>query len=226
MRKKIDIVLVVDCSGSLKPQKAIIEKALNEMVRAIKTNPDLYGCEISFSLVPFSEDVIWDKYFAFKPIKDIKSTIDLGEFENVTNPGDAIKNITVKALANYEAWKAAGDLCFHPLIFFFTDGYPYHPDDAKKKEYIASYKAAASFVKEQEGRKKLLLVGGAFGPNADIANMNLLTSHPERILKISASNIDKLERFFSEIIPMTTVTTLTKSTDQLEGFFKAFNEEE
>ena len=223
MKKKVDIILVVDCSGSLAEQRMNINNALNTMIKAMKMSPDLMGCEMYFSLVPFSRNVIPEKAFEFKPLRTITSQLELGNFENVTNPGPALKNITVKALARYEAWKSEGVFCMHPLIFFFTDGYPYHPDDAIRAEVDRDYKDAASFIKAKESDKKLLIVGGAFGANADINNMNLLTANPERILKISSDNVDKLGKFFSEIIPMTAVTALTKSADQLKPMFMAFN---
>ncbi len=223
MLKKVDIILVVDCSGSLIEQRTVINNALNAMIKAMKMSPDLMGCEMYFSLVPFSKDVILEKAFEFKPLRTITSQLELGNFENVTNPGPALKNITVKALARYEKWKSEGVFCMHPLIFFFTDGYPYHPDAAMKAKFVSAYKDAATFIKAKESDKKLLIVGGAFGAKADIDSMNLLTAYPERILKISSDNVDKLVKFFSEIIPMTTVTTLTKSADQLKPMFMKFN---
>ena len=223
MLKKVDIILVADCSGSLAEQRTVINSSLNAMIKSMKMSPDLMGCELYFSLVPFSKNVILEKAFEFKPLRTITSQLELGNFENVTNPGPALKNITVKALARYEKWKHNGDFCMHPLIFFFTDGYPYHPDDAMRAKFVSDYKDAASFIKAKESDKKLLIVGGAFGANADINNMNLLTANPERILKISSDNVEKLGKFFSEIIPITTVTTLTKSADQLKPMFMAFN---
>lgn len=225
MKKKIDIILVVDCSGSLREQRINIQNALNKMVRSIKESEDLFGCEITFSLILFSEKICAGS-FRFEPIEKITPNYSFAEFSGVTNPGPALESIVTEALARYEKWNLKKELCYHPLVFYFTDGYPYHPDKEKMEEYKKKYEAAAKYIKEKERKKQLLIVSGAFGPEADIDNIKKLTSYPERIVKISEKNIDKLENFFSQIIPMTTVTAVSKSEEQLADMFKLINDEE
>ena len=224
MNKKIDIVLVVDCSTSLLKQKECIETAVNDMVVSIKTNSELHGCDIYFSLIPFADKVIEDKCIKFKPVKTITEKISLGSFRYGTNPGPALKGITNDVIDRYHKWVEEDDLCFHPLIFFFTDGSPCPFDECQ-----GDYEEAAKIIKDKEANKKLLIVGCAFGEGAYIKNMNLMTSYPERILKIkdnTAKTQEKLRRFFTYIIPQTTAFTVTGVSDQLPRVFKMFNDME
>ena len=225
-KSKIDIIMVVDCSGSLKKEREDMQVAINGAITALKTHPDLYNCEVYLSLVAFDEDIRPEETFKFKPVTQITKPISFGAFDWSTNPGPALSEITIDALRRYEGWVEAGDECFHPLVFFFTDGYPFHKEDAKRKKYEADYKDAAQYIKEREAERKLLIVGCAFGEEASIPNMNLLTSKPERVLKITDRNIDRLKQFFKMIIPMTVSRTVTMTGDQLRRVFDEFNGEE
>ena len=219
MNKKIDVALVVDCSGTLKNEKEAMESALNEMVVQLKKSPDLLGCDVYLSLVAFDDEIRDEETFLFEPLKDFSRKIDLGNLQYQTNPGPALKMITNKVLDRYEKWVEEDEMCFHPLVFFFTDGDP-NPRDKYQKEY----EEAARIIKGKEAGNKLLIVGCAFGDAVDIDNMNLITQHSERILKVTNRAVGKLADFFKDIIPITLSRTVTMTGDQLIKVFKNYNE--
>lgn len=215
-KKKIDIILVVDRSGSLSRYRERINRALTEMVRVLKTSEDLSGCDVYLSVISFSDDMT--KNIEFKPI----NSVSVGElsltFGGETNPGPALKYIVEKAYKRYQSWRDHDEECFHPFLAFFTDGYPY-----PKAKYQTKYEEAARYIRDLESRDKLLVVGAGFG-DANIDNIKLLTTHPDRVLSISDRNVTKMSDFFKCVIPITINHTVTGEIDVIDKLFRRFNE--
>lgn len=220
-KKKIDIGIICDCSRSLEDYRDALICALRKTVLALKTNEDLFGYEVYFTLIPFASEIQQQNVIDCKLINEI-NTDDINlHIGGTTNPGPALKQMINKFMDRYTKWKEDGTLCAHPLIFFFSDGKPYPVAPCQKE-----YEAAAKTIREKEDNKKVLIVGCSFG-NANYENMKIVTNYPERILKINdGSNIEKLTRFFSEIISSTTICTITGAIDAMNRMFKKFNSEE
>ena len=214
IKKKIDVCLVVDRSGSLKNVGDIINKSLVSMLDEIKKTPYLHGCDVYFTLVSFANNMSPNVDFA--PIGAVSSSSLSLTYDNQTNPGPALEYTVEKAYKRYFDWKDNGEEAFHPLLFFYTDGSPYPVD-----KYMPGYKMIAEKIKQLEANKKLVIVCAGYG-NANIENLNLLTAYPERVLKMADSRIDKLSRFFSEIIPQTITATVTGTFDQMADVFRFF----
>ena len=214
IRKKIDVCLVVDRSGSLGKVGEIINDSLVAMLAEIKKTPYLHGCEVYFTLVSFANDNTKDIDFA--PISSVSPSSLSLTYNYQTNPGPALEYTVEKAYNRYYDWKNNGEEAFHPLIFFFTDGSPYPVD-----RYMSGYKKIAEKIKELEEKKKLVIVCAGYG-NANIENLNMLTTYPERVLQMADNRVDKLSKFFSEIIPQTITSTLTGTFDQMADVFRFF----
>jgi len=216
IRKKIDVCLVVDRSGSLEKEGNIINEALVAMLEAIKREPYLTGCEIYFTMVSFASDMT--KNVDFVPIDNVTISSLKLTYTGQTNPGPALAYVVEKAYDRYHFWKTDGQIAFHPLIFFFTDGYPYPID-----KYMSEYIQVAEKIKRLEENNKLLLVCAGYG-GANIDNLKMLTSYSERVLEMSGGRVDKLKVFFSQIIERTLTLTVTGTYDQLAEMFKDFTQ--
>lgn len=219
LKKKLDIGVVTDASESLKGNSDNINGALKNMIRSIKTSEDLHGYEVFFTIIPFSSKIDEKNAIEFQPIDKVRADAINLEFAGQTNPGPAIEKFIDKAMARYEEWKENSVECCHPQLFFFTDGNPY-----PFEKYHAPYVAAAEKVKAYEANKKLFVAGAGFGA-ANLDNIRLLTNHPNRVLKINGTNVDKLTEFFREIIPMTIVHSVTEEIDAIDRMFGAFTDE-
>lgn len=179
MDTKLDVIFVVDCNSSFDTQRVNIQNILNEIVKRIKKSDDFYGFDISLSLVPFSNDVYVENAFEFLPLEKIKGDLDLGALGGLSNPGPAFEDVVKKALVRNDVWCADGELCYHPAICFITDGI-----HKLNEAYQVSYEKIAEYIREREAARKLnvfpIVVDGG-----SVDNVNLLTNHPERVLKVS-----------------------------------------
>lgn len=216
MKKKIDVLLVCDASGSLKDYRERINRALEQMLYRLKTSEDLLGCEVFFSMLGFADDVI--TRIEFKPLNSVSAEELVLTFDGETNPGPALKEITAKAMARYDEWGSKNIERMHPILIFFTDGNPYPVD-----KYMNLYKNAASYIRKLEADNKILVVGCGFG-DVNKENIAMLTNHKDRVLMISESNVDKLSEFFQYIIPATTNYSVRDEFEILDKLFRRFME--
>ena len=214
IKKKIDVCLVVDHSGSLSKEGDMINDSLVAMLAEIKNTPYLHGCDVYFTLVSFDNEMT--KNVDFVPLNSVSPSSLILKYDYQTNPGPALEYVVETAYKRYYDWRNSGEDAFHPLIFFFTDGSPYPVE-----KYMPAYKKIAERIRQLEKDKKLVIVCSGYG-NANIENLNLLTEIPERVLQMSGNRVDKLSRFFKEIIPQTITSTVTGTFDQMADVFRFF----
>lgn len=224
MKKKIDICLVVDRSGSLSAVGSMINGALVSTLKKIKEEPYLSGCDVYFTLVSFADDMT--KNVDFVPIGNVsESSLNL-KYDGQTNPAPALEYTVDKAYQRYYAWKDNGEEVFHPLIFFFTDGAPYPVD-----KYMPEYKKIAKKIAGLNG-EKLLFVCAGYG-SANVENLEIATNNKNLVIPMTGDRVDRLAKFFSEIIPKTVTIVSkagenyinkTKTFDMMADMFKFFTE--
>ena len=184
------------------------------MLAEIKNTPYLHGCDVYFTLVSFDNEMT--KNVDFVPLNSVSPSSLILKYDYQTNPGPALEYVVETAYKRYYDWRNSGEDAFHPLIFFFTDGSPYPVE-----KYMPAYKKIAERIRQLEKDKKLVIVCSGYG-NANIENLNLLTEIPERVLQMSGNRVDKLSRFFKEIIPQTITSTVTGTFDQMADVFRFF----
>ena len=213
-KKKLDICIVADRSGSLTHDGDKMNEALASMLENIRNEMYLTGCEIYFTLVSFSDK--FSQNVDFAPLDTVKPKSLKLTFGGHTNPGPALKYVVDKAYQRYHEWRNNDEDAFHPLIFFFTDAQPY------PAEYIPDYIETTKKIRELEDKKKLVIVGVGYG-SADISMLKLITNKPAFIIDITGRDQKKLTRFFKEIIKQTTVKhTTTKDEDEMIRLFRGF----
>ena len=216
MRKKpVDVILVVDKSGSLSPYTETLNSAIKQTVVALKTSEDLSGCDVYFTLVSFDNNMY--KNIDFDNLNSVDaSTLEL-KYEGGTNPAPALEYALQKSIKRYETYKANGEPAYHPLIFFFTDGSPY-----PENPYLDEFKRIAAEYKDYEANNKLVIVSCGFGDKVNIDNLKLLTYDSNRVISVNKNDIEKLKKFFSKLIEAT-ASTATGERPDMARFFANYN---
>lgn len=214
-KKPVDVILVVDKSGSLSPYTKTLNSAIKQTVTALKSSEDLSGCDVHFTLVSFDNNMYKNVDFANLDSVDA-SALEL-KYEGGTNPAPALEYALQQSIKRYETWKAKGIPAFHPLIFFFTDGSPY-----PENPYLADFKSVAAEYKAYEANEKLVIVSCGFGDKVNTDNLKLLTFDSNRVIYVKQNDIEKLKKFFSKLIVATTETA-TCVGNQLPKFFANYN---
>ena len=121
--QKVEIILVVDRSGSLERYYEYLKRAISDMLNAIKNDPHLSGCDVYFTFITFASKMDDIKINAV-PISNVNLDDLSFQCQGTTNPGPALKIAAETAISRYYQWKNSGEDAFHPLLVFFTDGYP------------------------------------------------------------------------------------------------------
>ena len=212
MKKKLDICIVADRSGSLEEEGEGINAALVSMLENIKREPYLSGVEIYLTLVSFAANM--SKNVDFAPIEKVSPASLKLTYGGQTNPGPALDYVVYTANDRYYKWSDNGEEAFHPLIFFFTDACPY-----PEEKYLSDYKKIAEKIRALEANKKLVIVGIGYG-NADIEKLGLITADKAHMVNITGSDPKKLDKFFKEVIPQTIKPYTTGDKKALDRLFR------
>lgn len=212
MKKKIYIALVIDTSESLEKKGDIINNALKEMITAIKTGPELWGCDIYFTLVTFTNNMYHD--IVCCPINKVdESTLTL-RFRGQTNPAPALRFAIGDAIAKTQDWALHSEECFYPLVFFMTDGVPYPKE--YDDDYMNAVKEFRSNIYNSQKKKNVCTVIGAGYGDADMDKIRMLAGDFTVRIK---DNDSSLAAFFKEIVPKTIVEFSTNGIDALTRNF-------
>lgn len=225
MRPKIDVFLIVDHSLSTMNIIDTINRAIKKMLEELRFSPYLSGVDKYLTIIQYnhhSEAIVETT---------LVENVDPGKINltsaGATDTGSAILKALNIGSRRYQYWREEGEESWHPLYFLFTDGYPDAGQEASREEEIAverAYTEAAMEIKRLENSGKLLFVAGGFcsrksrnGANMD--KLRELTNYDKHVIEIPDDKIDKLSKFFSDIIPITVIHTVTSSKAQLEDAF-------
>lgn len=225
MRPKIDVFLIVDHSLSTKNIIDTINRAIRKMLDELRFSPYLSGVDKYLTIIQFNHhsEILVETTLVENVDPNRINLVSSG----ATDTGSAILKALDIGTRRYQYWREEGEESWHPLYFLFTDGYPDAGQEASREEDIAverAYAEAAREIKRLENSRKLLFVAGGFcsGRSRTGANMEKLrelTGYERHVIEIPDDNIDKLSKFFSDIIPITVIHTVTSSKAQLEDAF-------
>ena len=228
MKPNIDVFLIVDHSSSTQPIIGNINTAISNMIGRLRNSPYLSGVNVFLTFIQFNH-----RYEILTQCELIDK-IDISRLSltssGATDPGPAILKAIEIGSQRYENWRAEGEESFHPLYYFFTDGYPDAGKGATQEEIDAvnsAYAAACNSVRDLEINQKALFIAAGFRSERAMANMerlSQLTTRPDHIVSISYHDVGMLEKFFSELIPRTVTGTITKTQAQIDGAFNIFNQ--
>lgn len=228
MKPNIDVFLIVDHSSSTQPIIGNINTAISNMIGRLRTSPYLSGVNVFLTFIQFNH-----RYEILSQCELIDN-IDISRLSltssGATDPGPAILKAIEIGSQRYESWRADGEESFHPLYYFFTDGYPDAGKGATQEEIDAvntAYASACNSVRDLEIHQKALFIAAGFRSERAMANMerlSQLTTRPDHIVSISYNDIGMLEKFFSELIPRTVTGTITKTQAQIDSAFNIFNQ--
>ena len=228
MKPNIDVFLIVDHSSSTRNIIDNINEAIRTMISRLRTSPYLSGVNVFLTFIQFNHR--YEILCQCELIDNIDPSRLTLTSSGATDPGSAILKAIEIGGQRYESWRSTGEESFHPLYYFFTDGYPDAGKGATQEEIDAvnaAYVAASNSVKDLELNKKALFIAAGFQSDRAKANMerlNQLTTRPDHIICISNNNVNMLEKFFSELIPRTVTGTITKTKKQIEDAFGIFNQ--
>ena len=228
MKPNIDVFLIVDHSSSTQPIIGNINTAISNMIGRLRTSPYLSGVNVYLTFIQFNH-----RYEILTQCELIDN-IDVSRLaltsSGATDPGPAILKAIEIGSRRYENWRAEGEESFHPLYYFFTDGYPDAGKGATQEEIDAvnsAYASACNSVRDLELHQKALFIAAGFRSERAMANMerlSQLTTRPDHIVSISYHDVGMLEKFFSELIPRTVTGTITRTQAQIDGAFNIFNQ--
>ncbi len=228
MKPNIDVFLIVDHSSSTQGIIDNINSAISNMVGRLRTSPYLSGVNVYLTFIQFNHR--YEILTECELIDDVDISRLALTSSGATDPGPAILRAIEIGSRRYAAWREEGEESFHPLYYYFTDGYPDAGKGATQEEIDAvnaAYAAACNSVRDLELNHKALFVAAGFQSERAMANrerLNQLTIHPDRIVSISGNNVGMLEKFFSELIPRTVTGTITRTQAQIDGAFNIFNQ--
>ena len=228
MKPNIDVFLIVDHSSSTKGIIDSINTAISNMVNRLRTSPYLTGVNVYLTFIQFNHH--YEILAECELIDDIDVSRLALSSSGATDPGPAILRAIEIGSRRYENWRAEGEESFHPLYYYFTDGYPDAGRGATQEEIDAvnaAYAAACNSVRDLELNHKALFVAAGFQSERAMANMERLaqlTIHPDHVIGISGTGVGGLEKFFSELIPRTVTGTITRTQAQIDGAFNIFNQ--
>ena len=228
MKPNIDVFLIVDHSSSTRHIIGNINEAIRTMCFRLRTSPYLSGVNVSLTFIRFNHD--YEVLTQCEPIGTVDPSRLTLTSSGATDPGRAILKAIELGTQRYSAWATAGEESFHPLYFFFTDGYPDAGKGAMPQEIDTvdfAYAAACSSVREMELNKKGVFVAVGFQGGLAQANMGCLhrlTVYDKHCICIDNNNVGKLEEFFTELIPHTVVAAVTDPSIQIDDGFMNFQE--
>lgn len=225
MRPKIDVFLIVDHSLSTMNIIDTINIAIKKMLVELRKSPYLSGVDKYLTVIQFNHhsEVIIETTL----VENIDPNMINLKSAGATDTGSAILKALNIGSKRYQYWREEGEESWHPLYFLFTDGYPDAGQEATYEEEIAvnnAYRDAAIEIKRLENSGKLLFVAGGFCSRkskngANIEKLKELTTFEKHVIEIPDDRIEKLSKFFSDIIPITVIHTVTSSKSQLEDAF-------
>lgn len=228
MKPNIDVFLIVDHSSSTQPIIGNINTAISNMIGKLRNSPYLSGVNVFLTFIQFNHR--YEILTQCELIDKIDMTRLSLTSSGATDPGPAILKAIEIGSQRYENWRAEGEESFHPLYYFFTDGYPDAGKGATQEEIDAvnsAYAAACNSVRDLEINQKALFIAAGFRSERAMANMerlSQLTTRPDHIVSISCHDVGMLEKFFSDLIPRTVTGTITKTQAQIDGAFNIFNQ--
>ena len=205
--------LLVDVSGSVRDYISRIDAGVRTMIDKLCHEELLTGADIYLTVLAFDhrqhEVKVGEKNFRELLIN---SSFDVNQMEKIkcmdgaTDIGKPLNEIIEMATEQYQRDKGTDIDFYHPIIALFTDGRPDAglingvPASAEdQRKYDQRFKIAAEFVKTQENMKKLNFIAFYFGEN-DECYQKLLSLSNYKSHIIRSDNVDKAERFFSELI--------------------------
>lgn len=228
MRPNLDVFLIVDRSKSTEAILPTVNSAVSAMVRELRSSPYLSGVEVYLTFIQFNHR--FEILAESQPIRTLDpNTVMIRESCGATDPGPAILRAIEIGTQRYYRWREGGEEAFHPLYYFFTDGYPDAGKGATEQEQrdvAIAYKEAARAIRSLESERKALFVAAGFqnmnfGANMD--KLHELVSDRNHVIPISHNNMDMLSRFFNELIPKTVAGSVTGTESQMKNAFLGFN---
>ncbi len=214
MASKVFVVITFDASSSLFGVKDIITGALRNCVTSLKTDKEFINKDIVFSLIPYSSEVKKESLIINTPVKNIQPSDINIKISGSTNPATALKlaqEIYDDMKAQFRSTGVEGN---RMVLINFSDGKPF-PENPCQTEYE---EIAAQFRKLDE-ENEIVVCSAAFGTEADIKNLRLLSAHPARVLDVTDGNTERLKSFFTELIPATISHSVTHTDDQIDAIF-------
>ncbi len=198
--KYMDLIIIVDCSTSVKGQIEKINEILRCIYGIIRVYPEFAGVYLSVMKFPVKEG---EDPFYIKSVRagslDEKCAIELTAWGN-TNPASVLKKAAEYAQDRYKSLKRDESLrgaeIAHPLILFFNDGKLSAGTDSENgtvdayEQYIveAAYDKVCREIRELEAQRKFQIKAFGMG-DADMAVLKKLTGR-ESVFDFTENSLD------------------------------------
>ena len=218
-KMKLDILIVIDCSNSMRRVTQKLNEMVKEIIRGINSLPRMQGYEKHVTILRFP------CYEGENPfiLKDHISREIPDDFEpqivcyGATDPEPALQEALRLADASLERWRDEGEDYAFPILLYLTDGYPYIGleedgtlDQQAQDELMKRYYSVAEKIKAKEANGKLVFVGCGIASGtrkADIGMIQQLTNYPNRICDLTDMDTEQaLSLFINVVLPVTLST--------------------
>ncbi len=226
MRRKLDVVVIVDRSTSMKKWISDLNSCIRDIAVTLKDTPEyVANCDIFFSVLQFPVfEADGEDAFVCKALNiNADTAINFPEITSrgATNPSFALTKAAEFVIQRYENWGKDKLPRFHPFIFFLTDGRPDagadvpggRVDEQEQKLVEENYEKLANYIKSLHKDRKLQFYAFAIG-NADIGMLRKLTSDVYDYTSFDMKNAFKA---FSEFLLTETRATSDTTRKMLES---------
>lgn len=220
----LPVALVIDTSASTDDIRELLNRCSFQLIQSLKR--ELVFKRIVELLVIFFNSDYQDVLY-FKPLEMVdEHELDIVESRGFTATGRAILH-ALECLDKKEMeWKQKGEKYYQPLFFLLTDGYPdagvgAPPTVVEKIE--ETYALAAQQIKEKEEKDKIIFIAAGIqqknGCNANMGKLKELSSHPERILRVTdqLDSLNSIEKFYQLIYKSTNAAIANTPVDEVIG---------
>ena len=220
----LPVALVIDTSASTEDIRELLNQCSCQLIRSLKR--ELTFQRIVELLVIFFNSDYQDVLY-FKPLEMVdEHELDIVESKGFTATGRALIHALDCIDRKKMEWKQKGEKYYQPLLFLLTDGYPDAGVGAPSKvvEKIEEwYALAAQQIKGKEEKDKIVFIAAGIqqknGCNANMEKLKELSSHPERILRVTdqAGSMNSIEKFYQLIYESTNATFANTPVDDVIG---------
>lgn len=233
LKAVVPVVILVDCSYSVKDIRPLIIRNLRTLLQVLKGHKlfaDGKG-KVLLTLVYFNH--------RYRVVIDTEDIMNISEeditFEatGATNPGKALADAIDKVKTYYDKNKREMPALKHPLLFLFTDGRPdagVNATAAEHRQMEESYKAACESIrgmqiKTDKEDRKLGVAAVCYNPGIsvkahrkDYETLCRLSPLPEQNIYDAGYNKNSLERFFTDLIPQMIIAQTLGTYDGVIDF--------
>lgn len=215
MRRKFDIVVVVDRSTSMREHIGILNSCIKDIVKTLKETPGyLSDCNLHFSVLQFpvfpGEDAFVCKDLEIE--EDTEFSIPEITARGATNPSPTLREAVNFVIDRYEGWKKFGRV--HPVIFFLTDGKPDagadkeggDVDEIEQKQVEEAYEDVAKHIRGLQENGKLQFRAFAIGK----ADRDMLKKLTNDVFDYTNLEMDKAFIAFRDVLLIETRVSTTR----------------